>query len=103
MVSFHQHLARLTLTPRSEAGIPLPSGSIFLQSFALADGSLCLKASLSWTDSEHQPALSVYSTPTSNWKLEASRIATTWLEGPPATVTAGVRSEEFAPLAAAVG
>jgi len=31
--------------------------------------------------------IAVYSTPTVNWKLEASRIASAWLEGPPAVAT----------------
>ena len=84
MVNFHHGLARLTLTPRPAADLPFPGGAIFLQAFALADGSLCLKASLNWRGSEAFPIMSVYSTPTMNWKLEASRIASAWLEGPPA-------------------
>lgn len=84
MVNFHHGLARLTLTPRSAAEGILPGGSIFLQAFVLADGSLCLKASLNWKGSDAFPVIAVYSTPTLNWKLEASRIAAAWLEGPPA-------------------
>ena len=87
MVNFHHGLARLTLKPRTaELGIAA-GGSIFLQSFSLADGSLCLKASLGWSGSEALPVLAVYSTPTLNWKVEASRIATAWLAGPPAQAT----------------
>jgi hypothetical protein len=80
MINFHQGLARLTLTPRPAADLPLPPGTIFLQAFSLADGSLCLKANLNWKGSDAFPMISVYSTPTTNWKLEASRIASVWLK-----------------------
>lgn len=82
MVNFHHGLARLTLKPRSAGQGVAAGGSIFLQAFALADGSQCLKASLNWNGSEHVPVLAVYSTPTLNWKKEATRIATSWLAGP---------------------
>ena len=102
MVSFHHGLARLTLVPR--AGVDLPGGNVFLQSFSLADGSLCLKASLSWKGSEALQVIPVYSTPNLSWKLEASRIATAWLQGPPAMSAPTVLGEnELRPLAAAVG
>eukprot|EP01035_Chromulina_nebulosa_P049559 gene49559-67299_t len=94
MVNFHHGLARLTLTPRPAADLPFPPGAIFLQAFALADGSLCLKASLNWRGSEAFPIMSVYSTPTTNWKLEASRIAAAWLEGPPAVIVSRTENEE---------
>ncbi len=84
MVNFYQGMARLSVTPRPSADLELPTGSIFLQSFVLADGSICLKANLTWKGSDAFPIISVYSTPTLNWKLEASRIAMAWLEGPPA-------------------
>jgi len=102
MVSFHHGLARLTLSPHQ--GVESPGGSIFLQSFSLADGSLCLKASLNWKGSEAVQVVPVYSTPSLNWKLEASRIASTWLQGPPAISTPTALSEtELRPLATAVG
>lgn len=85
MVNFEKGLGRLTLTPRSPADLPLPGGTIFLQAFSLADGSQCLKATLSWKDTETTSSVAVYTTPTLNWTLEASRIASAWLEGPPAT------------------
>ncbi len=84
MVNFHHGLARLTLTARPGNELPSPGGTIFLQAFVLANGSLCLKANLNWKGSDAFPVLAVYSTPTLNWKLEASRIAMAWLEGPPA-------------------
>lgn len=103
MVNFHHGLARLTLTPKPAAADILSSGSIFLQAFVLADGSLCLKASLNWKGSDAFPVIAVYSTPTLNWKLEASRIASAWLEGPPANATLHDASEsgrELQPLTA---
>ncbi len=101
MVNFHHGLARLTLTPR--AGNDLPGGAIFLQAFTLADGSLCLKASLNWKGSEHFPVLAVYSTPKLNWKLEASRIAGAWLEGPREVVTSAEAEGDLRPLQAVAG
>lgn len=83
MVNFNHGLARLTLAPKAGNDLPCPGGTIFLQAFVLADGSLCLKASLNWKGSDAFPVIAVYSTPALNWKLEASRIAMAWLEGPP--------------------
>lgn len=103
MVNFHHGLARLTLAPRPGAELPHAGGTIFLQCFTLADGSLTLKASLNWKGSEVFPVMAVYSTPSLNWKLEASRIASAWLEGPPAAATVSsmpLREESLTPLAA---
>ena len=100
MVSFHHGLARLSLAARD--GVELPGGSIFLQSFSLADGSLCLKASLSWKGSEAVQVVPVYSTPTLSWKHEASRIAHAWLQGPPAASAPALLTEsDLRPLTAA--
>lgn len=88
MVNFEQGLGRLTLNPRAPADLPLPGGAILLQSFSLADGSQCVKATLSWKNSNVTSAIAVYSTPSLNWKAEASRIASTWIEGPPASPAA---------------
>lgn len=102
MVSFHHGLARLTLTPRP--GSASPGGRIFLQAFSLADGSPCLKASLNWKGSEALQVIPVYSTPTLNWQLEASRIAQSWLQGPPASGAPAVLDEaDLRPLTAAAG
>lgn len=105
MVNFHHGLARLTLTARSATEVPLPGGVVFLQAFTLADGSLCLKATLSWNGSESTAVVPVYSTPSLNWKLEASRIASAWLEGPQATasITEAHTEQHLTPLAAATG
>jgi hypothetical protein len=94
IVNFHHGLARLTLAPRPAADLPFSPGTIFLQAFSLADGSQCVKANLNWKDSEALPIISVYSTPSTNWKLEASRIASTWLEGPPAAVVTSAALEQ---------
>ncbi len=98
MVNFHSHLARLTLRARPEAELPVTGGTIFLQSFALADGSLCLKATLNWKDSEAQPVIPVYAVPSLNWKLAASRIASVFLEGPGVTAATTLPSSTDAQL-----
>ena len=103
MVNFHHGLARLTLKPRAGCPADAMSGTVFLQSFTLADGSLCLKASLNWKGSDSLAVVSVYSTPALNWKNEASRIASTWLQGPPsgATITeVDMHATESQPLVA---
>lgn len=86
IVNFKTGLARLTLTLR-EPDLGLPQGVIHLQHFAMANGSFCLKASLTWHGSEATPVISVYDTPVLNWKLEASRIASLWMTGPAASLT----------------
>ena len=96
MVNFQTGLARLTLTA-CEADGGLPEGTVLVQRFALANGSFCLKASIAWRGSETSPVLSVYETPLLNWKLEANRIASAWLAGPPAeaaVATVGQSHEE---------
>ncbi len=86
IVNFKTGLGRLTLTLRDQ-DCGLPAGTVLLQYFALANGSFCLKATLNWEGSNAGTLLSIYDTPTLNWKLEASRVATAWLAGPPATAT----------------
>src|SRR5690606_1483997 len=86
IVNFKTGLARLTLAVR-ETDSGMPQGSVLVQHFALANGSFCLKASLTCDGSEANSIVSVYDTPLLNWKLEAVRIASTWLAGPPAEAT----------------
>jgi hypothetical protein len=86
IVNFKTGLARLTLTLR-ETDSGMPQGTVLVQHFDLANGSFCLKASLNWDGSEPNSIVSVYDTPLLNWKLEAVRIATAWLAGPPAEAT----------------
>jgi hypothetical protein len=103
MVNFHHGLARLALKARPGAELPCEAGAIFVQAFALADGSLCLKASLNWKGSDAFPVLAVYSRPNLNWKLEAARVASAWLEGPPAAgsvTTTDLSATALTPLVA---
>jgi hypothetical protein len=86
IVNFKTGLARLTLRLR-ETDSGMPQGTVLVQHFALANGSFCLKANLNWEGSESNPIVSVYDTPLLNWKLEAVRIASAWLAGPPAEAT----------------
>lgn len=82
MVSYHQSLARMTLTPAKDSAPGGKSGSVFLQSFLLSDGSPCLKATLGWVGSTAAPVIAVYAKPELDWKAEAMRIASAWLNGP---------------------
>ena len=103
LVNFRQQLARVTLTANPAAELPIIGGSVFVQCFTLADGSICLKASLSWTGSESSQTIAVYDTPGLNWRLEASRIASTFLEGPrevAGTTSIGMTDTSLTPLVA---
>jgi hypothetical protein len=86
MVSYHNSLARMVLTPLAALDNTHGRGSIFLQSFALADGSLCVKATLSWDGNDAHPIISVYSKPLVDWTGEADRIASAWIAGPAAVI-----------------
>mgnify|MGYP001369127435 CR=1 FL=1 len=83
IVNFKTGLGRLTLSLR-ERDSGMPEGSVLVQYFGLANGSFCLKANLNWEGSPATSLLAVYDTPLLNWKLEASRVASAWLAGPPA-------------------
>jgi hypothetical protein len=106
MINFQTGLARLTLTLR-EPDSGMPHGTLLVQHFRLANGSFCLKANLNWAGSEASPTLAVYDTPLLNWSLEASRIASAWLAGPPAVTTIATPSHSTPSLSdermAAVG
>ncbi len=108
MVSYHQSIARMILSTPKDAESPAPGGAVFLQSFLLSDGSPCIKASLSWEGSNETSVVAVYSKPQLNWKVEAGRVASKWLAGPPAAATVEglhepARDASMAPLSAAVG
>ncbi len=75
----------------------MTQGTVLVQHFRLANGSFCLKASLGWQGTEATSILSVYETPNLNWKLEAGRIASTWLAGPPAEAVVVPTQEIAAP------
>jgi hypothetical protein len=102
MVNYTQGLARMTLTERTGTNRPEVKGQILLQSFTLADGSICLKANLNWQGSNQSSVMAVYSKPRTNWRAEAGMVASAWLSGPPEIVSLGqgAHSEELAPLAA---
>lgn len=110
MVNYSHGLARMMLSaPAGAEGIP-QRGAIFLQSFLLADGTLCLKASLSWQGNEASPVIPVYSKPKLDWKVKAASIASAWLAGPavaaaPATAPAADTESErdYLPLVAVAG
>jgi hypothetical protein len=102
MVNYHHGVARMTLTPATDTDPSQLRGSVFIQGFELADGSLCVKASLNWQGSDAFPVIAVYAKPGVDWRAEAARIASIWLAGPPtAVVTTAAR--ELSPLVAAVG
>lgn len=104
MVNYHHGLARMTLTPLPGADASQVRGEVFLQSYTLADGTLCFKASLNWHGSDVFPVISIFTKPGLDWQAEASRIASTWLAGPPAAFTMPSFAEEhLSPLVAVAG
>ena len=104
MVNYKAGLARLTLTPPPGAEAAAPGGTIFLQSFLLADGSLCLKAGLSWEGTATTTTLAVYAKPGLDGPAESKAIASVWLAGPPATASLTTMTvPELGTLAAAAG
>ena len=81
LVNFHQGLARLTMSIRSAGGVTSSQGVILLQDFTLADGTQCVKASLSWEGVEKNTVYSIYSKPTLDWNREAAQIGAQWQDG----------------------
>lgn len=96
IVNFHHGLARLTLAPNP--GNDFPGGSILIQAFLLADGSQSLKAILEWSGTKAATVANVYSNARMNWRLEASRIASCWLEGPKEDSLPGTSADTYEPL-----
>jgi hypothetical protein len=99
MVNYHHGLARLTISPAAGSDAAQMRGTIFIQSFELADGSHCSKASLSWQGVDSFPVLAVYAKPGTDWKAEAARIAGVWLTGG-APVLASAEAPDLSPLVA---
>ena len=97
LVNVHYGLGRLTVTARPGREMRCSGGTIFLQSFVLADGSTCLKVSMNWNGSDSLPVFSIYPSMTLNWRLEASRIAALWLEGPQTGTRAADTESESLP------
>jgi len=105
-LNYHTGLARLALGVRAGQNAAAPLGTILLQAFDLADGSSCLKVSLTWTDHEEatECVRSIFEKPAVDWTAEASQIAATWLAGPPAgSEIAKLHLAEPAEALAAVG
>jgi hypothetical protein len=101
-VNYHLGLARLALTVALPSGTPEARGTVLLQSYALADGTPCLKAALAWTGREGQIVRSVFSKPEVDWKREARKLAAEWMAGPPASLASPEAAPTVEPLAAAV-
>lgn len=99
MVNYHHGLARLVITPAVGSAPTQMRGAIFLQSFELANGSHCSKASLNWHGVEAFPVISVYAKPNTDWKAEAARIAAAWLAGHAAAPEV-TETPELSPLVA---
>ena len=105
LVNFHQGLARLTLSIRSTAGVTSSQGVVLLQNFTLADGTQCVKASLTWQGIEASSVYSIYSKPSLDWNREAGQIGAQWLDGHSAAVEAKALAESnpSGPLMSATG
>jgi hypothetical protein len=102
MVNYHHGVARMTLSPATADDPAQIRGSIFLQGFELADGSLCVKASLNWQGSDAFPVIAVYAKPAVDWRAEAARIASTWLAGPAEAIVTS-KEHSHSPLIATAG
>ena len=74
-------LARLYLSSRHGSERTEALGAVQLQSHHLADGSLCLKAFLSWNGNGAETVHAIYDRPNLDWAVEARRLAKAWLEG----------------------
>lgn len=85
-LNYNIGLGRLSLGVRPGKNSAEPLGAILVQAFDLADGSTCLKVSLSWAGREDAPdcSRSIFEKSSVDWDAEASQIAATWLAGPPA-------------------
>ncbi len=91
-VNYHLGLARLNLGVRTADGATL-RGSVLLQGYELADGTACLKATLSWCGSESHIVRQIFTRPNVNWTSEARKIAAEWMGGPPASLVSTVEHE----------
>jgi hypothetical protein len=85
-LNYNIGLGRLALSVRPGQNLAEPLGSILVQAFDLADGSTCLKVSLSWAGREDASdcARSIFEKSSVDWDAEASQVAASWLAGPPA-------------------
>jgi len=73
-VSYQKGLARLSFAD---------GGAISLQNFTLADGQICVKASLTWAGREGQVVHAIYPHADSHdWAMSAEGVALAWMSGP---------------------
>jgi hypothetical protein len=94
-------LARLFLSVRVGPDRLQPTGAIQIQSHRLADGSVCLKAYLSWTGSDAETVHAIYDRSQMDWRNEARRLASAWISGQSQSA-AETPAGAYEPLAAAV-
>lgn len=100
-VNYRLGLARLTLGARTASGELRPMGGLLLQSFELADQTVCLRATVTWQNSGSEISHPIFAKPLLDWGAEAERLATVWMSGPPAAILASpVEAAEPALLAA---
>lgn len=92
-VNYHQRLARLNLVAKVGARTET-LGAMTIQSFQLADGSACIKVTLSWKDGQNESNHSIYEKPGTDWSREARTIASNWLNGMPVLSEATLTVEE---------
>lgn len=110
-VNYVAGLARMTLAVRLPDGTRRPRGTVFAQSFKLADGSPCLKAQFGWAGTDATTVHAIYDKPGCNWGSETRRLAAEWMSGPPVRIESNVEStlprvslnEGASALAAAAG
>jgi hypothetical protein len=95
-VNYRTGLARLQLTVVLPDKHLKPRGSVLIQSYKLADGAACLKAQLTWADSDQNATHSIFAKPGCDWKSEARRLAAKWMAGAPALVTLATEEPEIA-------
>lgn len=73
-VNYHKGLARLAFAD---------GGAVSLQSFTLADGQICVKAALTWPQSDATVIHAIYPHDHGHdWEASADAIATVWMAGP---------------------
>lgn len=83
-VNYHLGLARLDLHVRQADGL-VPRGQVLLQGHRLADGTPCLKASLTWASNQAAVVRSIFTRPDVDWTREARKVAAEWMAGPTST------------------
>jgi hypothetical protein len=98
-VNYSLGLAKLTLGAKAACGQTAAMGSVLLQSFKLADSTICLKATLSWHGADSEVTHPIFAKPLLDWESEASLLAEAWISGPSEAVSE-IHHEESALLAA---